>query len=66
LDKELVKIDKQLNILVQVSTGGEDTKAGVEPNEVADLVGFIRLNCPRLRFMGLMSMGKIGDREGFK
>ncbi len=66
MEKELGKIEKQLNILVQVSTGDEDTKMGVEPSEVIELVSFIRLNCPRLRFMGLMSMGKLGDREGFK
>lgn len=66
MQKELSKIEKQINILVQVSTGDEDTKMGVEPTEVVELVSFIRLSCPRLRFMGLMSMGKLGDREGFK
>lgn len=66
MEKELSKIDKKLNILLQVSTGDEDTKMGVEPKEVIELVSLIRLNCPRLRFMGLMSMGKLGDREGFK
>ena len=34
MNKELGKIGKNLNILLQVATGGEDTKIGIEPEEL--------------------------------
>ena len=55
-----------LSVLIQVLTGGEDTKHGLEPDQVKGLVCFIRESCPKLRFKGLMSMGMLHDIEGFR
>jgi PLP dependent protein len=51
-----------LPVLVQVLTNlGEGTKFGMEAKEVPGLVAFIREECPKLRFNGLMSMGRLHD-----
>lgn len=44
-----------------MNTSGEEQKGGVEPGEAAKLVHFIRGSCPHLRFMGLMTIGKLGE-----
>ena len=68
LNKELLKIKRPqpLPVLVQVHSGGEASKFGVEPEEVPTLVGHIQTDCPQLKFSGLMSMGLLNDIEGFK
>jgi uncharacterized pyridoxal phosphate-containing UPF0001 family protein len=50
-----------LRVFVQVNTSGEEQKGGVEPGEAAKLVHYIRGSCPHLRFMGLMTIGKLGE-----
>ena len=68
LNTELLKIERAqpLPVLVQVHSGGEASKFGVEPAEVPTLVGHIQADCPQLKFSGLMSMGLLHDVEGFK
>jgi pyridoxal phosphate enzyme (YggS family) len=57
--------DKLLNIYIQVNTSGEDTKSGVERDEVVTLCRDILQQCPRLRIQGLMTIGAPGDRSCF-
>ena len=48
-----------LRVFVQVNTTGEPQKGGVEDAaEAISLCRFIREECPRLRLMGLMTVGK--------
>jgi len=42
-----------------VNTSGEETKAGVEPADAANLCRFIRDKCPGLKLQGLMTIGAI-------
>lgn len=57
----------RLAVLVQVHTSqSEGTKFGLDIEQVPDLVNFINTQCPHLKFQGLMSMGKLYDREGFR
>lgn len=66
LDSAMVDYpDKTLNIYLQVNTSGEDTKSGLEPNEVVDLIRDITEQCPRLRIQGLMTIGAPGDQSCF-
>lgn len=44
----------------------EDTKYGVPKEDVLNLVEFIEKLCPRLKFRGLMTIGKVNDIEGFQ
>ena len=53
-------------VLVQVYSGDEDTKHGVDKASLSDLVTYIVKDCPHLEFRGLMSMGKLHDIEGFR
>ena len=68
LNKEIGKTERKtpLPVLVQVHTGGEASKHGIEPEEVPSLITHIRQDCPLLQFSGLMSMGLLHDVEGFK
>ena len=68
LNSECERIQRQerLRVLVQVHTGDEASKNGVEVKEVASLVDHIISECPKLHFYGLMAMGKLHDREGFR
>jgi uncharacterized pyridoxal phosphate-containing UPF0001 family protein len=49
-----------------VLSSDENTKSGIPPNDVLDLVKYIKTDCPKLSFRGLMSMGILKDIEGFK
>ena len=66
LQKECVKIDWNLNVMVQVLTTDEGEKQGIEPENVMNLVDYVITNCKNLNFIGLMSIGKIGDLDGFQ
>ena len=49
---------ERLKILVQVNTGHEETKSGVDAAEVKDVVKAIIDQCPNLDFRGLMTIGR--------
>lgn len=62
LDKALPEDRAEpLRVMVQVNTSGEDSKSGVEPEECTELVRHVATSCSRLRFIGLMTIGRIGD-----
>jgi len=48
---------RALDVMVQVNTSGEESKHGVEPGDAAKLARFIVDKCPKLRFVGLMTIG---------
>eukprot|EP00743_Colponemidia_sp_Colp-15_P008883 GILK01009693.1.p1 GENE.GILK01009693.1~~GILK01009693.1.p1 ORF type:complete len:250 (-),score=38.85 GILK01009693.1:299-1021(-) len=58
LDSACAKVDRELNVLVQINTSGEASKYGVEPSEAVSLSRFVIEKCPRLRFKGLMTIGR--------
>lgn len=53
---EQFRSDMPLRVFVQVNTSGEESKSGVEPEEVVALVQHV-LSCRNLRFVGLMTIG---------
>lgn len=55
------KRERALEVMVQVNTSGEDSKDGVEPSECLELVSFVVDTCPHLSFVGLMTIGRLGD-----
>ncbi|KAK6357906.1 hypothetical protein TWF730_007264 [Orbilia blumenaviensis] len=57
-----------LNVFVQVNTSGEKSKSGVDPDgdDLWDIVGVIRKECPKLRLMGLMTIGAIARSQAAK
>jgi hypothetical protein len=48
---------KQLNILIQVNTSGEDSKFGCEPKDCVQLATDIAASCKNLKITGLMTIG---------
>jgi pyridoxal phosphate enzyme (YggS family) len=63
IDKRSAAAGKTMDILVEVNSGREPQKAGVLPEEVEPLVRSLAA-LPRLRVMGLMTMGPFeGDPE---
>jgi len=69
LNKEYGKAERKepLRVLVQVLTSTEGTKFGVEEGEGSDkLVEYIVKECPKLKFAGLMTMGRLHDVEAFR
>ena len=66
LNNACEKIDKKVNIFLQVLSSEEDTKSGIKPSEVIGIVETIMSDFTNLNLIGLMSIGQIGDLEGFQ
>lgn len=63
LEKRCGQQDKYLPILIEINSGYEESKSGVLPEEVDDLVQSIN-QLPHLRLEGLMTMGpRFGNAE---
>jgi len=63
IDKQATKINRIVNILVQVNTSGEDQKYGVEKTQVLGLLEQMAV-LKHLRILGLMTMAAFTeDRE---
>lgn len=53
-----------LRVLIEVKTSSEATKTGVNPQDALGLMVYIKEECPRLIFSGLMTMADPLDAEG--
>jgi pyridoxal phosphate enzyme (YggS family) len=51
--------EKQLRVMVQVNTSGEDSKSGVSPDDAVVLCRHVLEKCQHLRLHGLMTIGAI-------
>jgi len=56
------KIDKKLNVLIQVNTSGEFTKSGCNPEEAYSLCERAA-DCSQVNFRGLMTIGPFVSDE---
>ncbi|KAL0109922.1 hypothetical protein PUN28_013517 [Cardiocondyla obscurior] len=52
--------DSKLNVMVQVNTSQEQEKHGCDIAQVSNLVKYVIQDCPNLKFIGLMTIGKYG------
>ncbi|KZT23375.1 hypothetical protein NEOLEDRAFT_1136784 [Neolentinus lepideus HHB14362 ss-1] len=55
-----------LNVFIQVNTSGEDNKSGLapslsSPSELLDLANHVVMACPRLKLLGLMTIGSLAE-----
>ncbi len=62
VNSEAKKISKIQKILIQVNTSGEETKSGVDPEEVFDLCSNI-IGLDNIEVLGLMTIGPFTDDE---
>jgi PLP dependent protein len=60
INRQAAKINKFQDILVEVKTSAEESKAGISAVEVPELIKSI-LNLKNLRLLGLMTMAPAGD-----
>ena len=60
LQKRLVAVDGSLGCLVQVNVSGEESKFGVDPDDLDALVDSIQ-SCDRLQLRGLMTLASPTD-----
>lgn len=56
IDKRAKRINRVVDVLIEVNTSGELTKYGVEPEEALNLVRQISENCEYVRVKGLMTV----------
>lgn len=69
MNRRLKKVDKTMDVLIQVNTSGEDSKYGIEPTEATEFVKKAS-EYKRLNIKGLMTIGLFSDnwpevRKGF-
>ena len=60
LDARLAARDRTLDVLLQVNVSGEESKSGVRPGAVGELLDVAR-SCPRLIVRGFMTIGLNSD-----
>ena len=60
LNKELQKLNKKLDILVQVNIAGDNSKSGISPQQAENLLEAIQ-DLEMLRPLGLMTMPPFSD-----
>jgi PLP dependent protein len=66
IDKRCAQINKIMPVLIEVNSGREPQKAGVYPEDARKLIEQITA-LPRLRVMGLMTMGPVtGAPEDYR
>ena len=61
LNKRLDIKGRSLNALLQINSSGEESKAGVSPNEAIDIYAQIRESCPNINLKGVMTIGAHTD-----
>lgn len=61
--REIVKQDKILGLYVQINTGSEPQKAGIEPEEAGAFIEFCR-NDLKLKITGLMCIPPVDENPG--
>lgn len=63
IEKQAAKLDKTVEILVEVNTSGEEQKFGLQPEDVLNLVEEIS-QCTHIRLSGLMTMAPYTQDKG--
>ncbi|WP_420100325.1 YggS family pyridoxal phosphate-dependent enzyme [Corynebacterium sp.] len=62
LQRRLETVDRDLDVLIQVNTSGEETKTGAAPQDVDDILDAAS-RCDRLRVRGFMTVASNTDDE---
>lgn len=65
IQKQCIKLDREMNIYLQVNISNEPTKSGIPIDQVIDIYEEIVNKCDRVQIIGLMSLGEIGNKEQF-
>ncbi len=60
LSRSAEELGKSLEVFIEVNTSGEESKAGVHPDGVIDLIGEIK-SLPGIKLNGLMTIGPLTE-----
>lgn len=52
MQKYLVKLNRNLNVFIQVNTSAEENKGGIEVEKLKDFYQYIINKCPNLKVKG--------------
>ncbi len=63
LQKKLAAKEAKMHCLLQINSSGEETKAGVSPDEAVETYLNIKANCPDITLKGVMTIGAHTDDE---
>lgn len=63
LDKAMTSMDRKLNVLVQVNTSAEESKAGCQLGATVELARYVKEECKHLQLAGLMTIGAPDSSE---
>ena len=64
IDKEAAKINKKINVLLQVKIAEEDTKYGLEVQEAKEIFSnYLENKYPNITIIGLMGMANFTDNK---
>ncbi len=62
ISDECIKLNKTMNILLQINCSGEETKSGFAPDEIYEAMDIIK-DLTGVRIMGLMTIGPLTADE---
>ena len=63
IQKELVRIGRKLDVMVEVNISEEESKSGIKKDCVYELIEHIIKNCTQLNFIGIMTIGEAGEGD---
>lgn len=61
ISKRAIEHDRIMDILIQVNVAGEESKFGVSPDEVEDLIKEILESCPGIIIKGIMTVAPFDE-----
>ncbi|MEG1311297.1 MAG: YggS family pyridoxal phosphate-dependent enzyme [Romboutsia sp.] len=63
IQRHAIKIEKKINCLVQVNISKEESKHGLEENDVIEFIKNVSENYGHIKIKGLMTMAPFSDNE---
>ncbi len=67
IEKQCAKVGRIMNVLIEINSGSEESKSGVEPDEVRDFAHrIVNGEYPHLAFKGFMTMAPKSTEEEYR
>jgi pyridoxal phosphate enzyme (YggS family) len=66
INSSCIKLDRTIDIYLQINISNEDTKSGVKIEDFFELFDQIFTTCDKLNIAGIMSLGTSGSLDEFK
>ncbi len=61
IEKQASQHNRIIDVLIQVNPAGEESKFGIDPTDIDELIDQVRNNCPHVRIRGIMSIAPFFD-----